>query len=801
MILKHLLTEVKGYLIIFIDHLESVPRLFSSDLSHWLRKSLEAAEPDSAYQRLGLIVAGAVSLYDLKHGENSAFQMLDVISFPSLDPAFRKLRVEDYLNTCMARGELSGEVVDLLVKLTGGEPGFVEPLMMHLLRGQQQIDLSEELITTAVDEICAQATNPVLRSLALQFWGDQDLRDIVRDLNHLTTVEPRSAVPDIDRFQLSGAVVVDRGPYNQSRKYQFRNGMTARFLTLLHDYLRSDGSETSKELSIASELAKLEAAKTNCLNAGSIWTWVEHLSKSWEVILRYKSPNICLYLTQHGLSSGWWFDTSAQKVSGPEPREPSPRSPKASAYNALDNISIAFSDDSDSIRAFVESDAETISISLPLCAREVTVIVVATVSRMDAGRRFTEFDLSHWIRFLQNVKQVVPQLVLTELGQRLIHELQTENQARQSTGARPSRRDRREDTKCIYLMPKGEALIKESGAIAIAAAEFPKDTIEDLNNRCLELVGEASNKPFEEKLAFIANQMAKTFRTDTPELVRHLESDAREFIIGSSQEGLKIPFELFPRERRYLATFAALSRQIIGYSLPKDVAHDFDYLLRALARDNGELRVLLVASEAGGEIAQAKKEIRQVREHIQAGCERIKIKPPLFTEIPPEAATVERVEHELIQNRPYQLFHYSGHGRHYSEDPNASGLLLLGDDLEEVVTCRRLSRWLDGAGVWLAYLSCCQGSAASGGDGGPFERYVGTLDAVASAGVPNIVGFRWLVSDESAFYLADEFYRQLFVLQNEKNLSLAMLEARRAVERRPDSFDAWASSMLITQYS
>lgn len=405
------------------------------------------------------------------------------------------------------------------------------------------------------------------------------------------------------------------------------------------------------------------------------------------------------------------------------------------------------------------------------------------------------------IRFLQNVKQVVPRLALAELGQRLLHEFQTENQTRQTTGARLLRRDRREDTKFIYLTPKGDALIKESGTVAIVAAQVPRDTIEDLNNRCFELVGEVSNKPFEEKLAFIANQMAKTFRTETPELVRHLESNAREFIIGSSQAGLKIPFELFPRERRYLATFAALSRQIIGYSLPQEVAHDFDYLIRALARDNEELRVLLVASEAGGEIAQARKEIRQVREHIEAGCERIKVKPH-FTEIPPEAATSQRVEHELIQNRPYRLFHYSGHGRHYSEDPNASGLVLLGaDDLEEVVSCRRLSRWLDGAGVWLAYLSSCQGSAASGGDGGPSERYVGTLDAVAAAGVPNIVGFRWLVSDASAFYLADEFYRQVFELQSEKNLSLAMLEARRAVERRPDFFDAWASSMLITQYS
>jgi CHAT domain-containing protein len=75
------------------------------------------------------------------------------------------------------------------------------------------------------------------------------------------------------------------------------------------------------------------------------------------------------------------------------------------------------------------------------------------------------------------------------------------------------------------------------------------------------------------------------------------------------------------------------------------------------------------------------------------------------------------------------------------------------------------------------------------------------MDAVVSAGVPNVIGFRCLVSDQGALNLADEFYRQLFTVQSEKNLNLAMLAARQKVDNRSDFFDAWASSMLITQYS
>ena len=75
------------------------------------------------------------------------------------------------------------------------------------------------------------------------------------------------------------------------------------------------------------------------------------------------------------------------------------------------------------------------------------------------------------------------------------------------------------------------------------------------------------------------------------------------------------------------------------------------------------------------------------------------------------------------------------------------------------------------------------------------------IDAIVAAGVPNVVGFRCLVSDQAALHLADEFYRHLFRIQFDKNLSLAMLVARQKVDSRSNFFDAWASAMLLTQYS
>jgi len=208
-ILRHLLTSVDGHLIIFIDHLESVPRLFASDLSHRFRNFLETTDHDSAYARLGLVVAGAVSLFELKHGPNSAFQMLKVFAFPPTASDIQKLMVEDYLKNYMST-EIPAELTALLAELTGGEPAFLEPLMMHLVKRGQQISLNEDLVLSSVEEICSFSQVPVLRNLALHLWADIGLRDIVKDLKGLRAVMPRFAVPDIDRYQIGRASCRER---------------------------------------------------------------------------------------------------------------------------------------------------------------------------------------------------------------------------------------------------------------------------------------------------------------------------------------------------------------------------------------------------------------------------------------------------------------------------------------------------------------------------------------------------------------------------------------------------------------
>jgi CHAT domain-containing protein len=358
--------------------------------------------------------------------------------------------------------------------------------------------------------------------------------------------------------------------------------------------------------------------------------------------------------------------------------------------------------------------------------------------------------------------------------------------------------------KHIYLVPNGGAIVREAEAIENFQGTLDELTIDDLNNRCLDMVNNWTTQGiFEQRLRGIGKQLSDALTHDIPELIKHFvpASDRQQLIIVTDAEGLKIPFELLPHQKSNLSVNAAVARTLINQRLPTDVSAPFEQLITSLKNTTIPLRVLLLASDPRGTIPDAVKELDKIRKRIEAGCQQMELQVE-FVEILPAEATVQAVEKTLLEERPFHLWHFTGHGHHFSEDADASGIVLTDDkDEPEVINCRRLSRWLKGSGLWLTYLSCCHTAGSSGSGLGLSQMYTGTMEAVVTAGVPNVVGFRWAVSDKSARHLADEFYRQIFEVQAEKNLSLAMLEARRMVEGQPDFFDAWASSMLITQYS
>src|SRR5207253_112775 len=165
-----------------------------------------------------------------------------------------------------------------------------------------------------------------------------------------------------------------------------------------------------------------------------------------------------------------------------------------------------------------------------------------------------------------------------------------------------------------------------------------------------------------------------------PNLYDQLTSNttAEQLVITTDIEGLKLPFEILPQRMTHISLLKPLARQISNIQIGPGPRLPFRQLLSSLLRDGGMLRVLLVASDAGGDLPNAGEELEVVKKSIQVGCDRINLKVE-FKEIAASRAGVEIVETELLERRPYHIFHFVGHARHFLEDSSDSGLVLMGE--------------------------------------------------------------------------------------------------------------------------
>ena len=91
------------------------------------------------------------------------------------------------------------------------------------------------------------------------------------------------------------------------------------------------------------------------------------------------------------------------------------------------------------------------------------------------------------------------------------------------------------------------------------------------------------------------------------------------------------------------------------------------------------------------------------------------------------------------------------------------------------------------------FLSCCVGVAQ--GDPVKLEDndFLGIGDGILRAGVPSVLGYRWLAMDSGSSKLATSFYR---ALAEHGELDSALLAARN---EQPLDDRSWISPILIVQ--
>jgi CheY-like chemotaxis protein len=275
-------------------------------------------------------------------------------------------------------------------------------------------------------------------------------------------------------------------------------------------------------------------------------------------------------------------------------------------------------------------------------------------------------------------------------------------------------------------------------------------------------------------------------------------SDARtplwlEFTGPSS--GLGIPFELMHDGNEYLCFDTIITRKLAQQELPlMRKTEPFSSFLADLVKKNEALRILLVGANDDGDIPAVGTEVAELAKEIEIEVGRLGLEVEVDVLVGAEAS--RETLSDKLQHQSYHIFHYAGHGRFRGELPELSGLVLGQGSERSVLTAADLKRLVSETELRFVFLSCCLGArtAALAGRG----EFQGILEALARAGVPAVLGYRWTVDDAMALELARSFYSALW-----QHLAPgpALLEARKTMSMGPLGRDSetWASPVLLSQ--
>jgi hypothetical protein len=395
-----------------------VPRYFARSLARHFRSMYEERDTHVEYRRLGVIVAGAMSVFDLKKEADSAFETFDTLFLPRIDD---DVRIE-LVRECLAEKGLAGvpdALVEVLARETSGERAFLDPILYALAERRQP--LSEQVVRDVIYVATGEkASLPELCHVALRMALDAAHLEILEQLAQGMAVRPRDATADIDRFQLLGAVVLDRSIHPPV--YQFRNLMVRRYVTRVLPIIRKycvmphgvDGPTPTADEREAmvqqwpglQNVIRLAACGHQAAMATDIWSCARALADGWHLATPYEGqPDLRFCVTQRDSQSVWWLtahDARTVKVARYRQRE---------VWERALNGALA------TRRTFFATSDDDLSVGLPFHHDRTSVVVVATIGRARVNGQLSEAALGHWLDFLQHAGDTITRLAFAAIAQ------------------------------------------------------------------------------------------------------------------------------------------------------------------------------------------------------------------------------------------------------------------------------------------------------------------------------------------------------------------------------------------------
>ena len=299
----------------------------------------------------------------------------------------------------------------------------------------------------------------------------------------------------------------------------------------------------------------------------------------------------------------------------------------------------------------------------------------------------------------------------------------------------------------------------------------------------------------------IGNDVYKTL-SDDPRIMQDIKT--AQALAGQTKDlwvefsgparGLGIPFELLRDEDDSFCLKHNLTRRLVQDGFISRKTESFPELIRRLQISHEIFRLLIVGSNSDGSIPGAEEEARMLVVNIEKDLQTLGITHQI-TSLIGKDATLENVK-DSLRSGSYHIFHYAGHGRFDDNLPEISGIILLDEGKPITVSASDLNLWVKDSNLQFVFLSCCLGarSAQQVGRG----DFFGTLDALARADIPGVLGYRWTVADTPALNLAKSFYESLWRTFLPAG---SLLEARNNIASGKSGRDdeTWLSPVLLVQ--
>ena len=761
-VLASLVEDRDGWCILYLENMDEVPRFFARSLNRKLRECRERESTAPDLSRLGFVVTGALSLFELKVEADSAFQQFHVVVLPEYGPDATRAAVERYLHQ-RHHAAPSGDTLGALAEMTGGEPMFLDAIadaigLAELPRAPQQ------LLSDAVDRLARTRDSAVLRDLALDLLVDEQLREQMAKLKKHGSIAAGNPLVDIDRVQVLGLVIKNG---SRHAPFRVRNPFVARFLDSHEPHLSCEDSRILSELR-----ARLDAA-------GDVRAMTELLQRAWRAATT-DGPAARIEVALQ-LRSGELHWLADEAHPGNEPERLCGLAMRRTGRGAAERG-----------RPFLFGDDHHLMVGVPLRSGDARAVITVCVAR-DFGGRFSEHGLRHWLGFLRLVEPSLLGTALAELGRRAL---------RVGLGAEPPETDasgaverRAEPPAELVLLPEHGALLARAGQRTLYRGGMTAGEIQDVNERCLELGARGDGRDAERILGRISEQFSRALQRIEGLEPRLVSGDRHPLVVTTTAAGLQLPVELLHDRTTQSALCLQLpiSRRLLDKPRPPLAARGtFARLAQALIGKRHALRALIVASDPRGDLEHVGDEAVAVARRIRSWCDAHEI-PASLVILGPNQCTDQEVDQAMSDIGQVHLVHLCGHGHDVPED--GAFVLRKKHGGTAAVPHAKLKLWMDKLAPWLVYMSTCHGGAVAGSH--PPIGYAGVLDALTSAGVPYAVAFRSAVSDVRAREFAQSFYDHLWKEPGPLSPALAMLRARQ--HACAEGSLAWAFSLLVTQ--